>query len=130
MRSQIGLPFPHLPFFNIFLECVLTRDETQGLLLTFFGPKGQDELDLKHFASFCTDLHAELVRLEFLHYDSKAQVSTTQLPSLFKHNRYTDPDQQCPSAGIHIRDEFCTQPSVSLQDANNRSLSDKDRQNA
>ncbi|BDA50970.1 Calcium uptake protein 1, mitochondrial [Coccomyxa sp. Obi] len=49
------------------------KDESQGLLLTFFGPKGQDQLDLKHFAAFCTDLHAELVKLEFLHYDSKAQ---------------------------------------------------------
>ncbi|EIE18304.1 putative calcium binding atopy-related autoantigen 1 [Coccomyxa subellipsoidea C-169] len=50
-----------------------TGDETQGLLVTFFGKKGQDQLDLKHFAAFCTELHAELVRLEFLHYDIKGQ---------------------------------------------------------
>lgn len=55
------------------------RDESQGLLVTFFGKKGQDQLDLKHFAAFCTELHAELVRLEFLHYDIKGQVCVLSL---------------------------------------------------
>ena len=43
-------------------------------MLTFFGERGDKNLDLKHFAAFCADLHAELVRLEFLHYDYEGAV--------------------------------------------------------
>ena len=44
-------------------------EEGHGLLLTFFGKDGKQQLDLKHFSEFCRALHAELVRLEYRHYD-------------------------------------------------------------
>ena len=54
----------------------MIREEAQGLLVAFFGTKGNEQLDLEHFAAFCTALHAELVRLEFLHYDHAGRVRT------------------------------------------------------
>lgn len=32
------------------------------------------DLDLSHFSDFCRALHAELVRLEFMHYDHASKV--------------------------------------------------------
>ena len=43
-------------------------------MVAFFGAKGDQQLDLKHFAAICAALHAELVRLEFAHYDHTGQV--------------------------------------------------------
>lgn len=47
------------------------------MLLSFFGPDGKGQLDLKHFSDFCRALHAELVRLEYLHYDYAKKVGLT-----------------------------------------------------
>ena len=44
------------------------------MLISFFGADGKDQLDLAHFGTFCRALHAELVRLEFLHYDHARKV--------------------------------------------------------
>lgn len=51
------------------------RDECDGLLRHFFGPKGDKRLSLETFNQFLEQLHAELVRLEFAHYDHRGQVS-------------------------------------------------------
>ena len=45
------------------------------MLISFFGADGKDQLDLAHFGNFCRALHAELVRLEFLHYDHARKVA-------------------------------------------------------
>ncbi len=37
--------------------------------MSFFGKAGERRLDLKRFEAFLHDLHEELVRLEFAHYD-------------------------------------------------------------
>ena len=50
------------------------REESQGLMVAFFGAGGDQELDLAHFAAMCKALHAELVRLEFLHYNHAGRV--------------------------------------------------------
>ena len=52
----------------------MCSEEGHGLLLTFFGDDGKQQLDLTHFSNFCRALHAELVRLEFLHYDHDNKV--------------------------------------------------------
>lgn len=49
------------------------------MLISFFGPDGKGQLDLTHFRDFCIALHAELVRLEFLHYDDAKKVWPTAL---------------------------------------------------
>ena len=51
------------------------RDECEGLLRHFFGPKGDQRLSLETFDRFLEQLHAELVRLEFAHYDHRSRVS-------------------------------------------------------
>ena len=51
------------------------RDECEGLLRHFFGPKGDQRLSLETFDHFLEQLHAELVRLEFAHYDHRGRVS-------------------------------------------------------
>ena len=53
------------------------------MLISFFGPNGKGQLDLKHFQDFCIALHAELVRLEFLHYDDAKKVWPTLLSQRF-----------------------------------------------
>lgn len=50
------------------------REATGGLMETFFGANGRQELDLRHFDEFIEALHVELVRLEYSHYDPPGQV--------------------------------------------------------
>ena len=38
-------------------------------MLAFFGPNGDKELALPQWASFIGNLHDEILRLEFEHYD-------------------------------------------------------------
>jgi hypothetical protein len=107
----------------ILLDMLPGRDESQGLLVTFFGKKGQDQLDLKHFAAFCTELHAELVRLEFLHYDIKGQVCVLSLSVPNRHHCQTESllekvwRSNAVAAGVHLRDKLCAQLGLSLQHA-------------
>ncbi len=49
------------------------RVDKQGLLAHFFGPGGDRHLDLNTFYNFLADLHAEIDRLEFQHYDPHDQ---------------------------------------------------------
>mmetsp|Transcript_14222 Transcript_14222/g.42959 ORF Transcript_14222/g.42959 Transcript_14222/m.42959 type:complete len:475 (-) Transcript_14222:1245-2669(-) len=43
--------------------------DESGLMVHFFGPEGDKKLDLTAFNKFLADLHAEIDRLEFRHYD-------------------------------------------------------------
>ncbi|KAK9840845.1 hypothetical protein WJX81_008619 [Elliptochloris bilobata] len=55
------------------LETSSGREATGGLMATFFGADGRQELDLRHFDDFIEALHVELVRLEYCHYDPEGQ---------------------------------------------------------
>lgn len=52
------------------------REEDDGLMAHFFGPAGDKKLDLSAFNAFLLNLHAEIVRLEFQHYDIHAKVGS------------------------------------------------------
>ena len=54
--------------------CCASREASGGLMVTFFGADGQQELDLRHFDDFIEALHVELVRLEYCHYDPSNRV--------------------------------------------------------
>ena len=54
---------------NIWFFFFPSREASGGLMVTFFGADGQQELDLRHFDDFIEALHVELVRLEYCHYD-------------------------------------------------------------
>lgn len=47
--------------------------ENDGLLTYFFGTDGKKHLQHDKFVQFLRDLHDEMVRLEFAHYDHKSQ---------------------------------------------------------
>ncbi|XP_068342709.1 calcium uptake protein, mitochondrial-like [Pyrus communis] len=47
--------------------------EDGGLLEYFFGKDGKKSLKLERFVQFFRDLHEEILRLEFAHYDFRAQ---------------------------------------------------------
>ncbi|KAI3443919.1 hypothetical protein Pfo_000584 [Paulownia fortunei] len=47
--------------------------ENGGLLEYFFGKDGKERLDHDKFVQFLRDLHDEMLRLEFAHYDFKSQ---------------------------------------------------------
>lgn len=51
-----------------------SREASGGLMVTFFGADGRQELDLRHFDDFIEALHVELVRLEYCHYDPSNRV--------------------------------------------------------
>ncbi len=40
-----------------------------GILISFFGKQGTKKLSLAEFSTFLAQLHEELVKLEFAHYD-------------------------------------------------------------
>ena len=63
------------------------------MLISFFGADGKKQLDLAHFGTFCRALHAELVRLEFLHYDHARKV----VP--FAEPVFATGHGQCPGLG-------------------------------
>ncbi|CAI9100922.1 OLC1v1038111C1 [Oldenlandia corymbosa var. corymbosa] len=47
--------------------------EDGGLLEYFFGKDGKGRLEHENFVQFLRDLHDEILRLEFAHYDCKSQ---------------------------------------------------------
>ena len=55
--------------------CAPHRENSGGMLAAFFGERGDQQLDLSQFSAFMAALHAELVRLEFAHYNASEQAS-------------------------------------------------------
>ncbi|KAJ4842884.1 hypothetical protein Tsubulata_013837 [Turnera subulata] len=51
----------------------LEHPENDGLLEYFFGKDGNDFLEHEKFVQFLRDLHHEILRLEFSHYDYKGR---------------------------------------------------------
>jgi hypothetical protein len=59
-------PLPRLP--------TLRSDDLHGLVSHFFGDDGSRQLSLDTFRAFVAELRAELLRLEFQHYDWQNKV--------------------------------------------------------
>ncbi|PIN20320.1 Ca2+ binding protein, contains EF-hand motif [Handroanthus impetiginosus] len=74
MRSQNRQGASHRDGKRIGLK-VSRSVEDGGLLEYFFGKDGNERLEHDRFVQFLRDLHDEMLRLEFAHYDFKSQGS-------------------------------------------------------
>ena len=52
------------------------REGMSGIYATFFGPNGDQKLNLSNLEKFLNRLHLELVHLEFSFYDEQSTVKT------------------------------------------------------
>ena len=75
------------------------RDDSGGMMAAFFGEGGDQELDLSHFSAFVAALHAELVRLEFAHYDAHDKVGARTVRGACRVGQVTPCRRAC--ANLH-----------------------------
>lgn len=82
-----------------------------GLVEYFFGKDGKDRLQLMNFAQFVKDLHKEITRLEFLHYDHQGCGSVSARD--FALSMVAAADVICVNRYLDRVDDLSKDPSLS-----------------